>query len=84
MTYNCDMCGKEIDEEEYEDFGGVCEECYDEINEHYNEYGLDDEIRPYKDLIEDLDWFEVDEKDDLDDIFDRDFDDDSLDDFDEF
>ena len=50
---NCDMCDKEISEEEYVRNGGLCDECSADLNVHYHQYGLDDYTEPYKDAIDD-------------------------------
>jgi NMD protein affecting ribosome stability and mRNA decay len=32
--YHCEVCGRKISKEEYEDYDGMCEECYEvEIDE---------------------------------------------------
>lgn len=48
----CNMCGCEIEEDEYYSNSGLCEECSVDIDVHYNEFGLDDYTKPYMDAID--------------------------------
>ena len=86
-VHHCEMCGRLLTEDEYDEYMGYCEDCYSDLNVDYQKHGLTDYNEPFIDAIDDPYVY--------DDFFhhknnDNDFDDDLFnddvfsDDFDEF